>query len=274
MPSSHPSVTDDASSVSNVSRPSSPVTSAQIAMDSATKKASKYAKVSYHLTNDPNAIKRYREMAEKTNSTTTQLMFAKYLLETAYAFYAANDPERPPEIVGSMWGVSTTSKKSQRPEPTLIVEDVDHNSSGHQSMVSSNKAPTVVTHITRKQYVSLSERVIPDKRAEQAIDPARLAKRKALEEEGIRWIKKLVKLHVGEACYMMAHWMDKELYGFKKNASKSLQLHTVAAKSGIPESLFAIALHFDKLGEQPEKVLKCYQQSAEQGYVNAIYVNY
>lgn len=254
----------DTDDMSEVSTPM--ITSAQIAANNAS--TSKYAKVSYHLTNDPNAIKRYRKMAEKTNDTTTQLMFAKYLLETAIAFYASNDPNRPPEVVGSMWGTSTTSKKTQQPDPVIVVQP-DGSSNSRQSV--TEKAETVVTSITMKQQVSLV-----DKRSSmQVVDPSRVARRKALEEEGIRWVKKLAKINVGEACYMMANWMDKELYGFKSNTIKSIQMHTIAARSNIPESLFAIAHYFDRAGEgmEPAKILKYYRIAAEQGYVNAIYAS-
>jgi hypothetical protein len=204
-------------------------------------------------------------------------------LETAYAFYATNDPDKPPETVGSMWGEGTTSKKAQQPEPVIVVPanpscDTTPLQSSQRSGLTDNRASTVVTSITMKQQMSLSDRMISDKskRAEMeaAMDPVRVAKRKALEEEGIRWIKKLAKINVAEACFMMANWMDKEIYGFKRNTIKSIQLHTVAAKYNIPESLFAIAHYFDRKGEgmEPARILKYYSTAAGQGYVNAIYV--
>lgn len=44
---------------------------------------SKYTKASYSLTNNPDAIKMYRDMAEKTKDPLVQLSYAKYLLEIA-----------------------------------------------------------------------------------------------------------------------------------------------------------------------------------------------
>lgn len=178
-------------------------------------------------------------MAEKTNDTTTQLMFAKYLLEVAYAFYPTHAPNKPPAIVGSMWGVCTTKQQQQQQRQSFNQE----------------LCPAL------EQYTAVS-------------DSSHILKRKALEEEAIRWIKRLAKVNVSEACFMLANWMDQELYGYKKNTSKSLQLHMIAAKSNIPESVFAVADYFDcqGVGMEPLKILKYYKSSADHGYVKALYV--
>lgn len=276
-------------SYSEVTLPVSPQTSTQLATEYAIKNPSKYAKVSYHLTNDPSAIKLYREMAEKTHDTTIQLMFAKYLLETANAFYPNTSATGNPTVVGSMWGLGTTTKKVQRPEPFIVVPSAtEEASSSTHSINSSNKnkpsslgattslrsygdrPSTIAATLLVKQQITNDRYNKPNGTADQA----RIQKRKALEDEGVKWIKRLAKLNVAEACYMQAHWMDKEMYGFKQSKAKSIQLHQIAAKAGIPESVYTVAeyLQYEGKGE-PARIIKCYKCSADQGYVNAIYVS-
>ncbi|KAK4512978.1 uncharacterized protein ATC70_003689 [Mucor velutinosus] len=285
-------------SINDIALPTSPKTSTQLATEYAASNASKYAKVSYHLTNDPNAIKIYRDMAEKTNDTTVQLMFAKYLLETANAFFPNASTSAAPVVVGSMWGLGTTTKKVQRPDPFLVVPSITEeeamNGSSYNSVQSSNKnrassfdavtsfrpsiygdrPSTIATTLFVKQQPQQRDRHGNTKSSKEkaAVDQTRIQKRKALEDEGVKWIKRLAKLNVAEACYMQARWMDKEMYGFKQNKTKSIQLHQVAAKADIPESVFALAEYLQEEGKvEPSRVLRYYKASAEQGYVNAIY---
>lgn len=276
-------------SYSEVTLPVSPKTSTQLATEYSIKNPSKYAKVSYHLTNDPSAIKLYREMAEKTHDTTVQLMFAKYLLETANAFYPNTSATGNLTVVGSMWGLGTTTKKVQRPEPFIVVPSAtEEASSSTHSINSSNKnrpsslgattslcsygdrPSTIAATLLVKQQITNDRHNKPNETADQG----RIQKRKALEDEGVKWIKRLTKLNVAEACYMQAHWMDKEMYGFKRNKPKSIQLHQIAAKAGIPESVYAVAEYLQYEGkDEPARIIKCYKSSADQGYVNAIYVS-
>jgi hypothetical protein len=249
-----------------------PKTNTQQANEQARNNMSRYAKVSFHLTNDPTAIKQYREMAEKGNDTTTQLIFAKYLLETANAFYPPKAANAPPKIVGSLWGVGATTKKSQRPQPFLVVPTPDDEISsirGNSTTSSLNathsvRSTSLATVLTAKQPHILDMAVM---------DESRKQKIKTLEEEAVKWIKRLAKENVGEACYMLANWMDKELYGFKNNRAKSLQLHSIASKSHIPESVFIVAQHYEEEGKVPPvRILKLYQSAVKNDYVNAIYV--
>ncbi|KAI8636722.1 hypothetical protein BD408DRAFT_486723 [Parasitella parasitica] len=280
---------------SETSLPMSPKTSTQLATEYATNNTSKYAKVSYHLTNDPNAIKLYREMAEKTNDPTVQLMFAKYLLETANAFYP-NTLTNTKAIVGSMWGLGTTTKKVQRPEPFLVApsysvdEEGSTPSPSNNSVTSSSRNKPIsfdAANSLRSSYMDRPSTIattllIKQQQQHQhnerhksdnaAMDRTRIQKRKALEDEGVNMIKKLVKQNVAEACYMQAHWMDNEMYGFKQNKAKSIQLHNIAAKENIPESVFALAEYLEGEGKvEPGVIVKYYRSAAEQGYVNAIY---
>lgn len=235
-------------------------------------------------------------MAEKTNDPTTQLIFAKYLLETANAF--SQNPTSA--VVGSMWGLGSTTSKSQKPEPYLVVpppEDGGRTSSAATSSLASSSNPKTfeatsrysfsnyphqqqqsLMNVTMKQQASLNS---GKKAVTSGKSESNEQKKKMLEQEGIKWILRLAKQHVPEACYMQAHWMDKEMYGFKKNKVKSLALHQIAARNNqIPESVFAIAEHHyeliqedDKEAIEPASIVRLYQAAADYGYVNAIYVS-
>ncbi|KAI8076798.1 uncharacterized protein BX664DRAFT_343948 [Halteromyces radiatus] len=54
-----------------------------------TTRITKYNQASYSLTNNPQALKMYRDMAEKTQDETIQLSYAKYLLEVAALYEPA-----------------------------------------------------------------------------------------------------------------------------------------------------------------------------------------
>ena len=221
---------------------------------------SKYTKVSYHLTNDPTALKTYRDMAEKTNDATTQLMFAKYLFETANA-YASSKSEKP---IGSMWGIGSTTNKIQIPEPVLVVPhpSCDVASSSYSSIGSKTKSVSDGAAALNKQ-----------KQHATSVNTKNQQKRKLLEAEGVKWIVRLAKQNVPEACYMQANWMENSLYGFKPNKLKSLTLHQVAAQANLYESVYAVAKHYEIEGElDPRKIIKMYQSASDAGYVNAIYV--
>lgn len=200
-------------------------------------------------------------MAEKTKDTKTQLMFAKYLLETANTFHHQQS------VVGSMWGLGSTTKKSTRPEPFLIVPQPVSSAYSSTSSKTKRSEQQSLFNITLKQQASLTTSTTSNESQDQ--------KRKILEQEGVKWIVKLSKQQIPEACYMQASWMEKELYGFKKNKSKSIALHQIAADANIPESLFAVAHHFEQEKSLDDlKIVKLYQTSADFGYVNAIYVSF
>lgn len=227
---------------------------------------SKYAKISYHLTNNPEGLKQYRSMAEKSNDVNTQLAFAKYLLESANAFSQQEEDHK--KVIGSMWGMNcTTNKKSYRPEPFLIVPPP---SSSAYSSASSSK--------TRSEFPSsMNHTAAAAARRQTSVrssDDTNEQKKRKLEQEGIDWIIRLAKKDVPEACYIQAKWIDKEMHGFKKNKLKAIGLHHIASEGKIPESMFAIAEYYEqeKSGLDVKTIVQLYKEASEVGYVNAIYV--
>jgi TPR repeat protein len=240
-------------------------TSTSLATEFANQNTSKYAKVSYHLTNDPGMLKTYREAAEKTNDTATQLLFAKYLLETATLFGDTHSA-KPTRHVGSMWGISPTGK-SAKPQPCHVIQEEDDGTdrSKQLSTASGGKSSTVNVYQQRAglQLTNPVNHKNNDK-----------LKSAMLEEEGVKWIKRLAKSDVPEACYILAQWMALEQHGFRHTQrSKLMSYYQVAAKGGVPEAMYALAYMYEEDKESPATLLRYYIESSNQGYVNAIYVS-
>ncbi|ORY94230.1 hypothetical protein BCR43DRAFT_477807 [Syncephalastrum racemosum] len=68
-------------------------------MSETTLTATRYNRASYSLTNQPDALKVYRAMAEKTGDPMVQFTYAKYLLEVA-ALYEESDPKKKTNTKG------------------------------------------------------------------------------------------------------------------------------------------------------------------------------
>ncbi|KAI7877253.1 HCP-like protein [Lichtheimia hyalospora FSU 10163] len=191
---------------------------------------SKYSKASFSLTNNRDALKLYREMAEKTNDPQVQLSYAKYLLEIAPLYDKATS--------------STIKSSHHRRE-----------SSSMNELVKRGRAS--LTYHGMRRSSDLGD-----------LDSAN--KKRALEEEGVRWIRRLAKQHVGEAAYLLAKWMEEFKYGCRPNPTKSQRLHEIAARSGIPESMYATAQHLEHQGNSTA-ALGYYKDAAEKGLVAAVH---
>lgn len=164
----------------------------------------KYNRASHSLTKSVEAIKLYREMAEKTNNVQVQLSFAKYLLEVAELY-------RP------------------------VIEE---NRNGNNKDDFLNK-------------------------------------KKALEEEGVRWIHLLSKKGVGEAAYLEAVWMEEDLHGYKTRFKFKIdKLYQTAIQAGVPEASYRMALRMENAGnENTHDIFELYLKSANQNCIQAIYVS-
>lgn len=98
------------------------------------------------------------------------------------------------------------------------------------------------------------------------------AKRRALEDEGVRWIRRLAKRDVGEAAYMLATWIEQQKYGIRRNPGKAFRYFEVAAASGRPEAMYAVGKYHERMGNGSEAV-KHYKAAAERGLVDAVHVS-
>ncbi|CAO3579577.1 unnamed protein product [Absidia cylindrospora] len=181
---------------------------------------SKYHHASYSLTNNPDAIKLYREMAEKTQDDMTQLTYAKYLLEVAELYQ--------PMMMTMAAASSSDTKK-----------DNDDNDDDATREAELHK------------------------------------KKKALEQEGIRWIRRLSKKGVGEAAFLEATWMETEQHGYKtRNTHRIERLYHIAIQAGVPEASYRLALRKESSSsntQHPYDIFRLYQKAADLHCVAAIY---
>ncbi|CEG68680.1 hypothetical protein RMATCC62417_04892 [Rhizopus microsporus] len=198
---------------------------------------SKYAKASYSLTNHPDAIKLYRSMALKTKDPIVQLTYAKYLLEIA--------------------GLYDKPSTSSQPKPSnVFLRPVSRMS--YRTSMDSRRSSIDNPNTQQPAFV------------EEDVDDAQIRKQKMLQEEGVRWIKKLANQRVGEAAYLLASWLDRGLYGFKKSPTKALKYYEVAAKERVPEAMFAVAQYYEKEQDYMTS-FQLYEDAAGLGLVEALY---
>ncbi|KAI9497186.1 hypothetical protein BDB00DRAFT_18720 [Zychaea mexicana] len=230
---------------------------------------SKYAKASYSLTNHPDAIKIYRSMAEKTGDPVVQLSYAKYLLEIAELYGGGGGGQGegiPSSSKFSNQGMrSSTSVVSSASSPR---NDVGRPMSldGYQSAASSRVSLDSVRSAPMAPSPSSSAATATQHR----LNDSERRKKKMLEDEGIRWIKRLAKQNVGEAAYLQATWMERGKYGFSKNSTKTFKLYKIAANEGIPEAMHKVAVSYERSGDVRQAFLN-YKGAAAQGVVEAIF---
>lgn len=202
---------------------------------------SRYSKASFTLTHHPEAIKMYREAALKTNDTSVQLTYAKYLLEIAHLYDDDDDDKRP----------------TFQPNLSLTTLSRLRRDSFSSAMTSVS---SIDTHVSA-----------PPSEKEQ--DMCKQKKKKMLEEEGVRWIKRLAKARVGEASYLLGLWYDRGLYGLRKSTTRALKYYQIAAKQKVPEAMFAVGQQHEK-NQDYMTSFQLYEEAASLGLVEALYVKY
>ncbi|KAL7314297.1 hypothetical protein PS15m_005889 [Mucor circinelloides] len=225
--------------------------------------SSRYSKASYSLTNHPDAIKLYRTMALKTKDRTVQLTYAKYLLEVASLYDGQRRPFRPnlslnlPLLKRSRRDSSATTGSGSISRPASI----NSRRSSMDTHISVNTLNTMRRDSVLTQNLTFDE-------GEEAASKRK--KRKMLEEEGVRWIKKLAKEHVGEAAYLLALWFDRGMYGFRKSATKALKFYEIAANEKVPEAMFAVGQYHEREQDYMTS-FQLYEDAASLGLVEALY---
>ncbi|KAI7872571.1 hypothetical protein BDF14DRAFT_1754764, partial [Spinellus fusiger] len=259
-------------------------TSTNMASSKALQHASKYAKASYSLTNHPNTIKLYRNQALKTGDPGVQLSFAKYLLELASLYETGQKKATRASLsygLGATFSMSSSSKrKSMRgyqeedPMSPLETRVSRHGGSGGGSGGGNGgldpQPESYPYGFSLPNMEDLDPLYLNSSTHTTSVDELNAKKKKALEEEGVRWVKRLAKEGVGEAALMQALWMDQSLYGFRKNNSKAFKLLTVAANQGITEGMYALALHYEK-EEKSVDAFHYFQKAAEKGLPDAVF---
>lgn len=205
---------------------------------------SRYARASYSLTNNRDALRLYREMAEKTNSPEVQLSYAKYLLEIASLY---DTPENNPQKASTF--------NARRPS---IVRDTSHTFASLDSRLSG---------MMKRGRASL-HRPTPSTGG----DLSSAEKRREFEDEAVRWVKRLAREGHPEAAYMYATWIDAQRYGLRPNPPKAFRLYEVAAAhgQGKPEAMLAAGKYLEAQGDAAGAVAH-YKAAAERGLVAAVH---
>lgn len=196
---------------------------------------SKYSKASFTLTNQRDSLRMYRDMAEKVNDPLVQLSYAKYLLDVAELYNTNQDDAK---------------RAADEEVISKLWVDVVKRASGRANLARGT-APFIKPEMDAK------------------------AKREALETEAITWIKQLAKEQVGEAAHMQATWIDNQKYGFAPNPKKAYRLHVIAAQSGNPESMYAVAKYLEHQvpSSSAEEIFEYYQSAANKGHLPALLVS-
>lgn len=200
---------------------------------------SKYSKASFTLTNQRDSLRMYRDMAEKVNDPLVQLSYAKYLLDVAELYNTNKDDVKRQSTAADEEAISN------------LWVDMVKRASGRANL-ARGIAPFIKPEMDAK------------------------AKREALEMEAITWIKRLAKEQVGEAAHMQATWIDNQKYGFAPNPEKAYRLHVIAARSGNPYSMYAVAKYLEHQipsSSSGEDVFEYYQSAANKGYLPALLVS-
>ncbi|GAA5804157.1 hypothetical protein HPULCUR_009643 [Helicostylum pulchrum] len=215
--------------------------------------SSRYSKASYSLTNNPDAIKLYRNMAMKTGDPTVQLTYAKYLLEVA-SLYDSKETRQP-----------------FRPNLSLSLPLMKRNKGRPSSIASSRRSSidtTMSTNFRRDSSATTSNMLQNYKDDDE--ETSKRKKKKMLEEEGVKWIKRLAKQRVGEAAYLLGLWYDRGMYGCRKSATKALKFYEVAANEKVPEAMFAVGQYHEREQDYMTS-FQLYEDAASLGLVEALY---
>ncbi|ORZ21189.1 hypothetical protein BCR42DRAFT_448058 [Absidia repens] len=292
-----------------------------------TPSASKYIKASYSLTNHPDALLLYRDMAKKTGDKMVQYTYAKYLLEIAalydqgretkhstlssikYSLGEAsqrlrqelaqatkhsmnqhsrnNNPSKAvtplpsattattfttttTDVVGTGTTSSSVDFSGAQSTSTTATSSAIHTKRSRSSTTTSMDSHTPSTMMTSDGYSATNSDKIDyhQKRQRKERNSSHQRKKRALEEEGIRWMKRLAKEHMPDAAYTVATWMDESKYGFTRHPAKSFVLYDIAAKAGIRDAVYKMGLYYVSIGDA-SNAFACIKKASEQGVVQA-----
>ncbi|KAI8977222.1 hypothetical protein BDF20DRAFT_873625 [Mycotypha africana] len=235
--------------------------------------ASRYAKASYSLTNHPDAIKLYRSMATKSKDRQVQLTYAKYLLEIASLYDEKRQAFRPHLSLSLPVSLKHYHRQRRYSNTSLHSTHSVHTVNGDERAVTASRRSSMETHFTSstgggmRRDSALTQQLLEGADEESA---SKRKKRKMLENEGIRWIKRLANEHVGEAAYLLGLWVDRGMYGFRKSSTKALKYYEIAAKEKVPEAMFAVGQYHEK-EQDYMTAFQLYEDAASLGLVEAFY---
>ncbi|CEP10660.1 hypothetical protein [Parasitella parasitica] len=221
--------------------------------------SSKYGKASYSLTNHPDAIKLYRSMAQKTKDHSVQLTYAKYLLEIASLYDGQSRSFRANLSLGLPLLKRSNQNLRGAASPSI----------GRPASITSSRRSSMDTHTTfntmRRDSI-----LTQNKSYDESEEANNRKKRKMLEDEGVKWIRKLANQNVGEAAYLLALWHERGMYKLRKSPTKALRYYEIAANEKVPEAMFAVGQYYEREQDYMTS-FQLYEDAASLGLVEAIY---
>ncbi|KAF9946646.1 hypothetical protein BGZ70_003113, partial [Mortierella alpina] len=177
---------------------------------------------SVSLLNDTAIVAKYREAAIKTNDTSLQLSYAKYLLEIGESSPAPNTTE-PPASSSSSNGSSADAAAA---------------AAGRASTSSS-----------------------PTPGQQQDGSEGGATGKKQLTQEAIYWIDRLAKEGQPEAQFIRGTWYEDGLYWTKKNPDKALRFYQSASKGDYAPAHYKVAFFCEKRKDN-NKAVVLYKKAA------------
>ncbi|KAF9130579.1 hypothetical protein BGW39_002935 [Mortierella sp. 14UC] len=183
------------------------------------------AAMSVSLLTDAAILAKYRYTAGKTNDASTQLSFAKYLLEIGA-------PESTYEPVVDENNNNTSS------EPAAALPPRPSSASG-----SNNSPPSSA----------------PSSPATGPQDPK--TGKKQLILEGVYWIDRLAKEGHPEAQFIRGTWYEEGMYLTKKNADKALRWYQSSSKGDYGPAHYKVAYFCEKKKDN-NKAVMLYKKAA------------
>ncbi|KAG0321761.1 hypothetical protein BGZ99_003695 [Dissophora globulifera] len=175
---------------------------------------------------DASILAKYRESAIKTNDPSTQLSFAKYLLDISEHY--------PSEPYSSLSSVSTSSVTEihgqQHPHRTL-------------SESSDSASPTPDQQPSPSPPNSATIQQSPNGSRRQFIEEAKFL------------IDRLAKEGQPEAQFIRGSWYEEGLYDTKKNVDKALRWYLSASKGDFGPAHYKVAYFWEKKRDNNKSVM-------------------
>lgn len=224
---------------------------------------------SISLLTDAAILAKYRESANKTNDASTQISFAKYLLEigeSSSEFVASTrlsistpPPSRPSSATGS---------PERRPSPSLSDSD---NGGGGSGSNTTPPGPTACSN--NAGHASTAPAAITAAAAPPPLTPLPLPSSPVLAEstekagkrqltiEAMYWIDRLAKEGHPEAQFIKGSWYEDGLYLCKKSADKAFRWYQSSSKGEYGPAHYKVGYYCEKRKDH-NKAVMLYKKAA------------
>ncbi|GJJ78091.1 uncharacterized protein EMPS_10450 [Entomortierella parvispora] len=226
---------------------------------------------SISLLTDAAILAKYRESANKTNDASTQISFAKYLLEigeSSSEFEASTrllistpPPSRPSSATGSTdrrpsCSLSDTGSNGSPPGPSA-------SHAGHAGL--QNHAATA---ITAGAAAPPPLKPLPSQSSPLLAESTEKAGKRQLTIEAMYWIDRLAKEGHPEAQFIKGSWYEDGLYLCKKSTDKAFRWYQSSSKGEYGPAHYKVGYYCEKRKDH-NKAVMLYKKAATHNDVPA-----